>query len=417
MNSLLEFCKNYKKIFCYGAGYYGKIVRIFLEEHGIEPHGFFVTGNPEQEMTLGLTVRRFDFDNIDKQSGIIVCVGSRYRNEITSFLDAHHVNEYICFDEKELADIEHSLEYRTEYSSQRNVLVLYYHRVCSLHRDIRRLAVDPRYFELHIKYLKDNYPILRFEDDWSNVSQKSVVITFDDGYDDFYEFALPILEKYDVPAMLFVSSGILDGKQGLWTDGLEQMIFTTSKEELLYQSYAYDLSNIEMKTRSFFQIRSLLKAMPYESRKIALSEIATILGTFIHDDEDYVFLTKERLRWVAESHCVSIGGHTVTHTSLSSESRERQHFEISTCKNDLETIIGKPITCFSYPYGDYTEDTVNIAARCGYKKMATTIPGIASKDTPFGYIPRCGISAYTTNELARQMRKLWTLFGSEQGQF
>ena len=221
------------------AGYFGKILRLLLEKKEITPCAFFTTNNPEMKEVLGVPVEKFDAAKIDEECGIVVSVGKNFCKEVAAFLETHNIKDYVCIDEASLISAEKSLQYNEDYPVNKNILVLLYHRIFHLQRDIRGMAVTPEHFEAHVKYLKERYPILRFEDDWSKVNQKSIVLTFDDGYDDFFEYAVPILEKHEVPAMLFVSSGILGGKQGLWTDRLEQMIFASDKEAFCYGKSSY----------------------------------------------------------------------------------------------------------------------------------------------------------------------------------
>lgn len=89
-------------------------------------------------------------------------------------------------------------EYLGETNNYINVLL--YHRVCNLNFDPWKLAITPEEFDNHMRYIKDNYNIMRFEDDWSNINEKTIVVTFDDGYADNFYNAVPILKKYDIPA-------------------------------------------------------------------------------------------------------------------------------------------------------------------------------------------------------------------------
>ena len=91
------------------------------------------------------------------------------------------------------------------------IAVLYYHRVYVKQNDTNLLCVEPKKFEQQMKYLKKNYNILRFEEDWSKSDRDGIVITFDDGYLDNLTYALPILDELQIPATVFVSTGILSG--------------------------------------------------------------------------------------------------------------------------------------------------------------------------------------------------------------
>ena len=104
-----------------------------------------------------------------------------------------------------------------------------YHRVSCLDRDSQLLAVTPENFESQIKYLSENYILLSLNDLKEALSRKvipnkSVAITFDDGYLDNLTHALPLLEKYQIPATIFVSSGFVDGSFEMPSDELEKVV-------------------------------------------------------------------------------------------------------------------------------------------------------------------------------------------------
>jgi peptidoglycan/xylan/chitin deacetylase (PgdA/CDA1 family) len=104
------------------------------------------------------------------------------------------------------------------------VVVLGYHRVTALPSDPNSLAVAPDNFRVHMEYLKQNFQIVRFDEDWSRVRKPAVVVTFDDGYADNMFEALPILEDIGVPATFFISTDNLETGSGFWWDELERMV-------------------------------------------------------------------------------------------------------------------------------------------------------------------------------------------------
>lgn len=116
-------------------------------------------------------------------------------------------------------------EYRMIYNLlDRPIIILLYHRVAELETDPQMLAVSPENFSKHMKFLKKNYDVLRFEDDWEKVKSPSVVVTFDDGYVDNLINAKPILEQYDVSATIFVATGNIGNNKEFWWDDVERII-------------------------------------------------------------------------------------------------------------------------------------------------------------------------------------------------
>ena len=105
------------------------------------------------------------------------------------------------------------------------VLTLYYHRTNIPQLDYNLLCVSPIKFRQQMLYLKRNYQIVCFEDDWDDLDLDAVSITFDDGYLDNLKYAVPVLEELEVPATIFVSTGMLEQKKEFWWDELEQLLF------------------------------------------------------------------------------------------------------------------------------------------------------------------------------------------------
>ena len=106
--------------------------------------------------------------------------------------------------------------------------VLYYHRVYEKQCDINLLCVSPKMFEQQMKYLKKNFNILRFEEDWTKSDRDSVVITFDDGYLDNLTFALSVLEQLQNPAGNTGTAPVAPGYLQLSQPHLQPMAFTHS---------------------------------------------------------------------------------------------------------------------------------------------------------------------------------------------
>lgn len=191
MQKLLDACRNKKNIFCYGAGNYGRMLRCFLDEQGINLDGFIVSNEPDEKNVLGVPV--YPFDKIAsslKGSTVLIGVGRKYRNEIIGILASHEIKDYFVSSDEMIEKVRRAVNYEKKYPSNHTVCVLLYHRICRLSIDTWRLATTPEVFEEHIKFLKENYDILRLEDAWESSGNRSVVITFDDGYADNYLYAL-----------------------------------------------------------------------------------------------------------------------------------------------------------------------------------------------------------------------------------
>lgn len=418
MESVLEYCQRHEKIFCYGAGYYGRMLHSFLQEHGIEMKGFIVTRRNRLDTLQGIPIyeAREILSGRDDM-GIIIGAGSPYVEEMEELLQGYGRQDYLRLTEDDFICMDEETSYRISFSVSPLICVLCYHRVCHLPLDTWRLAVPPDMFEQHIEFLQQNYHILRFGDDWSKVKTPSIVITMDDGYFDAFRYALPILEKHHVPATVFVTTGNLDTDEEFWWDKLEQIFFCNDNlpERFIWETQEFSLVTMEDKKRSCYAMHGYLKSMERKNREQCLTELAEMLHAEIAPRAMYRSLTSEELRYLADSPYMTIGGHTVTHPALAMESLQVQEREIFSSKSVIERIIGKSIDGFSYPFGgrsDFTSHTRELAKKAGYRKLATAYGGLTDGTSPLENVPRNGIPGdCTVEQLAKRLRKIWCVYG------
>ncbi len=263
------------------------------------------------------------------------------------------------------------------------VLTLYYHRVNILEMDYNLLCVSPIKFRQQMLYLKRNYPIVRFEDDWTLLDADAVVITFDDGYLDNLQYALPILEELEVPATIFVSTGTMDQTQELWWDELEQVLLTGESFPCSFQlkdeefDCQWNTSNFEYRKNCYMGMHYLMKNfISSEKREDWLAQLWRWRGLKKTVRKGNFTVSAEDCKKLGESKIISIGAHTISHPSLAALSSEEQEREIQTSIDCLSRILGRSITLFSYPFGvpgvDFNENTIDICRRCGILKAAST---------------------------------------------
>jgi peptidoglycan/xylan/chitin deacetylase (PgdA/CDA1 family) len=114
-------------------------------------------------------------------------------------------------------------------------MIIGYHRVVNSTSDVFDICVSPENFAQHMEILQRNYRPISLNQMVSELltntlPHKSVAVTFDDGYADNLSNAKPLLERFEVPAAVFVSPGNLG--QEFWWDELERMVTspTTSRK-------------------------------------------------------------------------------------------------------------------------------------------------------------------------------------------
>lgn len=296
------------------------------------------------------------------------------------------------------------------------VVVLVYHRVTALRSDPELLAVSPDNFRDQMLYLKKNLPILRFEDDWRAAAKPAVVITFDDGYADNALEALPILEEVGVPATFFVSTGTIGTTVQFWWHELERVILEspelpgefTLADRTLQKNWP--TGNDRERQEFYHEMVRLLTDAETGRRNGILSQIRLWAGENEGIAGSHRAMTQDELRRLAASSWVTIGAHTVSHSSLSSLSPAAQQEEMAASKRELESWLGREITVFSYPYGrrcDYTEETVALCREAGFAKAAANFPGQAHRWTDQFQIPRQLVRDWPVDTFADKLKRFW----------
>ena len=295
------------------------------------------------------------------------------------------------------------------------VNVLYYHRVFGLKEDINLLCVTPIKFEQQMRYLKKNYEILRFEEEWD---RDGVVITFDDGYLDNFQYALPVLEELEIPATIFVSTGTLENNRELWWDELERLILDDENNldfiSIQDEKYGckWNTDTYELKLNCYYAIHYIMKNFAdVNTRNEWFEQLRKQRKTDGHARNTHRALTRQSCMELAESKYITIGAHTVSHSSLARMNVEEQRFEIVSSKEYLESLLNQKIETFSYPFGakcaDFDEETIQICKAAGIKKAASTIPGIWTRKCSDYAIPRNVVRNWGVSEFQSMMDSYW----------
>jgi peptidoglycan/xylan/chitin deacetylase (PgdA/CDA1 family) len=281
------------------------------------------------------------------------------------------------------------------------VIVLLYHRVCKIENDSQKLAVCPENFESQIKFLSNNYPILRFEEAYKHNNKMSFVITFDDGYYDNFYNALPILKKHSVPATFFVASNNIQSGERFWWDKLEEVILS-SKLDLADLNLPFPIPSC--REDAVVQVQLFLKSFAVEERDKIINRLIDESNTTLTDDNRP--MTIAELKELDSEGLVTIGSHTVNHPQLAALSEEDQKLEIASGKEQLEKILGHSVDTFSYPFGninDFSNVTVKACKQAGIKKAAANFPGQLHSWSDSFNIPRHLVRNWNLNEFKKQI--------------
>ncbi len=273
----------------------------------------------------------------------------------------------------EVTHVGHALARRPPW---RGVLALSYHRIGdpeSSPYDRNAWSAGADLLDDHLRLITRHFEVIGPADVDEAVRRgrgRFVMLTFDDGYRDSFEVALPILSAHGVVATFFPITGFIDRPRIPWWDEIAWMVRTSPRGGVssggwLGAPVPYDEPDRELAVR---QLLGRYKALPGEQTEPFLDWVGDATGTGRHPREraDDLWLTWDMVRELAGAG-MTIGGHTVNHPVLTSLGPEEQRAEIAGCARRIEAEVGRPMTVFAYPAGRFDEVTRTCLASEGVK--------------------------------------------------
>ena len=291
---------------------------------------------------------------------------------------------------------------RKKFASKAAILM--YHRVIDMDADPWSLCVSPRHFAEHLEILRKHaHPVglrqLVQAHQNSNIPDRAVAVTFDDGYADNLINAKPLLEQYAIPATVFVASGALGQEREFWWDELERILLqpgtlpeilelninnktfhwelgdSTDYSEDDYHRYCGWIVNLQefptFRHSLYYTLHQLIQPLPDVVTRQVMDELLAWSGKKTVQFSSNCTLSKKELLMLKQGELITIGAHTVTHPFLSMLSESRQQDEIIQSKIVLEEYLGQQVNLFAYPYGNHSMQTKAIVQEAGFACACT----------------------------------------------
>jgi peptidoglycan/xylan/chitin deacetylase (PgdA/CDA1 family) len=262
--------------------------------------------------------------------------------------------------------------------------ILLYHRIAKADFDPWNLSVLPDEFERQLRKLKSKtvLPLQEFAKLHveKRLPRNAVAITFDDGYACNALVAAPMLKSFGYPATFFVVSDAVEHPEEFWWDQLEFIFHAPAFDyeaavELLPSRLAKRPGVSERHNGAmlagFLGIWELLHHVSTEERRRYLENLRGRLSVKKEIRPTHRPMTNAELKALAANPLFDIGGHTATHPNLSTLAEVEQEQEIVSCARLLEGTVGRPIRCFSYPFGQRSQATPGIVKAAGFECAVT----------------------------------------------
>ncbi len=264
------------------------------------------------------------------------------------------------------------------------IIILTYHRV--LPYRVRgqsfshaAIMVDPGRFDRQLSFIKRHFNIISsatliniFENNLQPQSS-SCLITFDDGWEDNYIYAFPILRKHSLPALIFTATDYLDSKELFWQEamghGIRQLLDLNSDDSEKFLTkhnlqYIIHVSNDKRADLIRDYVREL-KSMTYAELDEMLRDIITILGDIDYSDVDS-FMSSSQIKEMHKNG-IEFGSHACSHKILTRLDDQVVKNELLQSKRHLHDMLSDEIDTIAYPNGDYNSHLGELTQAAGYR--------------------------------------------------
>ncbi|MBB5322515.1 polysaccharide deacetylase family protein [Marinobacter oulmenensis] len=200
-------------------------------------------------------------------------------------------------------------------------------------------------------------------------NNRNVLLTADDGYKSVKNL-LPLLEKYNVKLIFFITTGFLD--KSVYPYEVELSNFLERNSALSYEGKSLLLEDVSVKEEFFGMVHKQLKYLSLRERNNHIDSFFLENGGGREEYVENIFVTWQDLRELAKHPLVEIGSHCVSHVFLPSQDLSTIIFELKESKARIEHELGKKVTKLSYPYGGSNFKVKVLAKALGYKETYAT---------------------------------------------
>jgi peptidoglycan/xylan/chitin deacetylase (PgdA/CDA1 family) len=260
------------------------------------------------------------------------------------------------------------------FRNARGARILIYHGLCLKdHTRFNPIFLTKDTFEDHLKFYRQYFNVVSLDQFYAGELSNdrfNVCITFDDGFANNFKYALPLLEKYKMPASFLITAIREAGFDILWNDFLS-IVSKYGPRELKYQGKIYFKNRFGRYAEggNGSTLVDRLKENGFQSKKEMMENLHDYFP-FKAEEEDYwKQMTEEEIRQLSASPFVTIGSHGYYHNRMDKLPMPSVIEEMRHSKQYIERLAGKEVRAFAFPYGNYSRDIVAEAKKIGYSQF------------------------------------------------
>jgi peptidoglycan/xylan/chitin deacetylase (PgdA/CDA1 family) len=275
---------------------------------------------------------------------------------------------------------------------RRKAFVLMYHRVLPEGADTfssESICVRPQTFARQMAFLRRHFRILSLAelaehlDAGRELPPRSCVVTFDDGWRDNFEHALPILREQQVPAAIFVATNYIGSQECFWQERLSRLMFEAVRgnaaarvlvEQALATPGLGDRAPADQRRIIRDAVETLKNRTAEEVAALEARVHATLGGAPLPLGDDQ-FMDWNQVAALTQGTRVTVGAHGCSHTPLNKLSAEQAARELDEAGRRIAAATGVPTESIGYPNGGYDEVVLRLTRASGYRLGFTTDKG------------------------------------------
>ena len=252
----------------------------------------------------------------------------------------------------------------------------------------RHLEVTPQFLRATLEHLRAHDVEIITLDEMhqrlveENFSRRFACFTFDDGYRDNRDFALPVMRAFDAPFTVYVATDFAEGTGRLWWIALERVIAAASSIEVAIGGVTtrLDTATAAARQAAYEHVHCWLRGLPgaHDVRR----EISILCARHGIDEaviSGELCLSWDELKPFARDPLVGIGAHTISHCNLAKQPTETAAYELTESRSRIENVLQRRVLHLAYPYGDRIAAGARefaLARAAGYTTAVTTRPGM-----------------------------------------
>jgi len=206
---------------------------------------------------------------------------------------------------------------------------------------------------------------------------RAVALTFDDGYRDQLDLAVPMLARLGLPATFFLVPGMLDGTAQAWWERLAWIFTRSARDAVPWEGRTLDLRGDARRRSTLASVLEQLKRRDHQGREAAVDELASRCAPDGKLEEQAAFLDWDGARELTRRG-FTVASHSLNHVILAEEPLPAQEQDLALSRRRLERELDVQVDLLAYPNGkqsDYSQATIAAARRAGYSHALTTVEG------------------------------------------